>query len=363
MALLVFSQELRLDNSTLLASANFSDWDVIAPLPSYGRGRDFPGPRYTSLLHGYNLTDVRITSNYSNSDGGVTGGGGCIDGQGEVWWQAVVNGSLNITPGHLVEFLWSSNIEIDHVTLVDSPFWNLHIWSSNFAHIHNVAVRAPLHSTNTDGIDPDSASDVLIEDVDIANGDDCIAIKSGWNQFGVEYGVPTQRVEVRRMRCSTQSACIAIGSEMSGGISDCIAHEITCDQAGQGFNVKSALGRGGYIRNVTFADSVFSGVGPIGCAFATVDNYKDQYPPAPVDPTLIPIVDGVIIRNISAAKGSGFIGTAGDFQGLGNVPSAGQITGVNITDVNLGSTQKGWTCVNVTGASSNVAPAPCKQLQ
>ena len=38
--------ELRLDGATLRATDNFSAWQVIQPLPSYGRGRDFPGPRY-----------------------------------------------------------------------------------------------------------------------------------------------------------------------------------------------------------------------------------------------------------------------------------------------------------------------------
>jgi polygalacturonase len=116
--------ELRLDGATLLASVatdgvcQFVDWTVIAPLPSYGRGRDFPGPRYTSLLHGWNLTDVRITSNSSEY--------GVVDGQGTGWWDCIKNGSLKITPGHLVELLYSERIEIDHVRFVDSPFWNLH---------------------------------------------------------------------------------------------------------------------------------------------------------------------------------------------------------------------------------------------
>jgi len=30
-------------------------------LPSYGYGREHPGPRYTSLIHGQNLRDVVIT--------------------------------------------------------------------------------------------------------------------------------------------------------------------------------------------------------------------------------------------------------------------------------------------------------------
>lgn len=131
-------------NTTLLASDNFDDWDIIAPLPSYGRGRDFPGPRYTSFLHGYNLTNVRITSNASDQ-----ASWGVVDGQGAAWWAAVRGGQLKITPGHLVEFLWSDTLEIDHVVFVDSPFWNLHPWSSTNIHIHDIMIRAPADSTNT----------------------------------------------------------------------------------------------------------------------------------------------------------------------------------------------------------------------
>jgi hypothetical protein len=33
----------------------------MPPLPSYGYGRERPGPRYGSLIHGQNLKDVVIT--------------------------------------------------------------------------------------------------------------------------------------------------------------------------------------------------------------------------------------------------------------------------------------------------------------
>lgn len=38
-----------------------SDWPLIAPLPSYGRGRELPGERYVSFIHGDGLHDVIIT--------------------------------------------------------------------------------------------------------------------------------------------------------------------------------------------------------------------------------------------------------------------------------------------------------------
>ena len=36
-------------------------WPILPPLPSYGRGREHPGPRYGSLIHGQHLEDVVIT--------------------------------------------------------------------------------------------------------------------------------------------------------------------------------------------------------------------------------------------------------------------------------------------------------------
>lgn len=41
-----------------------SEFPLIEPLPSYGRGRDAPGGRYISLIFGINLVDVVITGNY-----------------------------------------------------------------------------------------------------------------------------------------------------------------------------------------------------------------------------------------------------------------------------------------------------------
>jgi hypothetical protein len=38
-----------------------SSWPLIDPLPSYGRGRELPGGRYMSLIHGHGLQDVFIT--------------------------------------------------------------------------------------------------------------------------------------------------------------------------------------------------------------------------------------------------------------------------------------------------------------
>ena len=59
----------------------------------------------------------------------------------------------------------------------DSPFWNNHIFDCDRVHIHGVSIKAPGDSPNTDGWDPDSSRNVIIEDSVYAGGDDCVAIK------------------------------------------------------------------------------------------------------------------------------------------------------------------------------------------
>jgi polygalacturonase len=53
--------EVQLSNATLLATTDWSSWPIIQPLPSYGRGRDFPGPRYTAFIHVVNCSNVTIS--------------------------------------------------------------------------------------------------------------------------------------------------------------------------------------------------------------------------------------------------------------------------------------------------------------
>ncbi|CBI40426.3 unnamed protein product, partial [Vitis vinifera] len=163
-------------DAVLLASQDISQWPVIKPLPSYGRGRDAAAGRYTSLIFGTNLTDVIIT-----------GDNGTIDGQGGLWWQRFHGGKLKYTRPYLIELMYSADIQISNLTLLNSPSWNVHpVYSRNIL-IQGITILAPVRSPNTDGINPDSCTNTRIEDCYIVSGDDCVAVKSGWDEYGIAY--------------------------------------------------------------------------------------------------------------------------------------------------------------------------------
>ena len=252
---------LLLDDATLVAPTSMSSYALVPPLPSYGMGRDklpndFAG-RFEPFIGVYNATNVTITTNSS----------GIIDGSGMTFWIPKTNGLLNNTPPHLFEAAWSSGITIgappgsplNALIFQDSPFWNIHLYDSDDAHVHDVTVLAPVDEGNTDGIDPDSSRNVLIERVIYVGGDDGVAIKSGWDDAGIKYGVPVENITVRDSSFTTRACCVCVGSEMSGGARNIFASNISCTNTGNSFYVKSAPGRGGFVKNFSFVDSTFTG--------------------------------------------------------------------------------------------------------
>jgi len=73
----------------------------------------------------------------------------------------------------------------------------------------------------TDGVDLDSTSDAYIARNHIEVGDDGVALKSGMGACGRAFGKPTRNVTIEH-NFFNFSGGVAIGSEMSGGVTDVI---------------------------------------------------------------------------------------------------------------------------------------------
>ncbi|KAF3793213.1 putative polygalacturonase [Nymphaea thermarum] len=330
-------------DAVILASQDISQWPLIDALPSYGRGRDAPGGRYSSLISGTNLSDVVIT-----------GDNGTIDGQGEIWWKMFRSKQLNYTRGYLVELMHSDGIVISNLTFVNSTAWNIHpVYSRNII-VKGVTILASLTSPNTDGINPDSCSHVRIEDCYIVSGDDCIAIKSGWDQYGIAFGMPSKHIYIRRLTCiSPTSAVIALGSEMSGGIRDVYAEDIVAINSETGVRIKTAPGRGGFIKKIYVRGMTMH---TMKWVFGMTGAYG-QHPDDKYDPNALPVVKGICYSNMIAHN----VTTAGKLLGIPNAPFT-HISISNVTITMASGTSRAWNCSNITGKSRNVTPQPCSLL-
>jgi polygalacturonase len=327
------------NEATILGSQDMKDYPIIPGLPSYGRGRELPGPRHSSLINSEGLEDVVIT-----------GDNGTIDGQGAVWWNAFRNKTLDYTRGHLVELIDSKDILISNLTFRDSPFWTIHpVYCRNVV-VKDMTILAPFDSPNTDGIDPDSSQYVCIEDCYISVGDDAIAIKSGWDEYGTAYGMPSQNIDVRRITVHTRtSAGIAFGSEMSGGISNVQVDHMTIYGARWGIRFKTGLGRGGYIRNITVTKLDMRSV---RTAIAFAGNYG-EHPDDNWNRTDYPVIEDVSIEDVVGEN----ITQAGLFLGLPESPFHNIHLANIVLDVK--SESENWNCSSVAGTYFFVRPQPC----
>lgn len=150
----------------------------------------------------------------------------------------------------LVNPVKCTNVLIEGVTLLRSPFWVIHPLLCENLTVRGVHIQND--GPNGDGCDPESCKNVLIEDCFFDTGDDCIAIKSGRNRDGRTWGIPTQNVIVRNCRMQNGHGGVVVGSEISGGfknlfVENCIMDSPLLDRV---IRIKTNSCRGGVIEDI-----------------------------------------------------------------------------------------------------------------
>lgn len=155
----------------------------------------------------------------------------------------------------------SRNILIEGVTIRNAPFWIIHPTLSTNVTIRGVTVMS--HGPNNDGANPESSTDVLVENSTFDTGDDCIAIKSGRNADGRRVNKPSERIVVRNSTMKAGHGGVTIGSEVSGSVRDVFAEKLVMSSPDleRGIRFKTNARRGGVIENVFVRDIEIGEVG------------------------------------------------------------------------------------------------------
>ena len=153
------------------------------------------------------------------------------------------------------------NVLIEGVTIRNSPFWVIHPVLSSNVTVRGVSIFSL--GPNSDGCDPESSTDVLIENTLFDTGDDCIAIKSGRNADGRRLAAPSERIIVRNCRMRAGHGGVTIGSEVSGGVRDVFAERnaMSSPDLDRGLRIKTNAARGGIVENIFMRDTEINEVG------------------------------------------------------------------------------------------------------
>jgi len=249
--------------ATLLGHENIDDYPAVE-----GRWEGIERQVYASMFTGHDLKNVSIT------------GRGTIDAQGEVWWKAHArnrelrrkHGIFGREPDNppdsplkwprprVINLYRCKNVLIRDITILDSPAWTVHPVYCEDVTVDNITIIQPYESPNTDGVNPDSCKNVRISNCYIDVGDDCITIKSGYNQDGRRVGIPCENIVVTNCTFVHGRGGIVIGSEMSGDVRNVAVSNCVFDGTLRGLRVKTGPGRGGVVENLRATNCIMRNI-------------------------------------------------------------------------------------------------------
>lgn len=151
----------------------------------------------------------------------------------------------------MVSLRHCKNILLRGVTFANSPAWNIHPFFCENLTVEYVNIQNPYYAQNGDGIDVESCTGVHIHHSTFETGDDAICLKSGKNAEARRIEGPCSNVYIHDCLVNEGHGGFVIGSEMSRGVRDVLVENCTFRGTDVGIRMKSALGRGGVVENIT----------------------------------------------------------------------------------------------------------------
>ena len=162
-----------------------------------------------------------------------------------------------------IQFYECTNILIENVKIINSPFWTINPAFCNNVTIHGVTINNPSSDPkgpNTDGINPSSCRNVRISDCFISVGDDCITITSGRDADGRKYGKACENITITNCIMLSGHGGVVIGSEMSGGVKRVAISNCVFDGTNAGIRLKASRGRGGVVEDIRVDNIVMKNI-------------------------------------------------------------------------------------------------------
>ena len=203
-----------------------------------------------------------------------------------------VFGPGHYLPPQMIQPFLTDTVLIQGVSIINSPFWHLNPNLCRNVTVEGVSISSS--GPNTDGCDPESCTGVVIDGVTFDTGDDCIAIKSGRDADGRRVNVPSQNLVIQNCTFANGHGGITIGSEMTGGVKNVYARDLTMNSANlqAGHRIKTNTLRGGYALNSNVYRIT---AGPVGGPLLLIQgNYNAQTGDFPPDITGITLADWTV---------------------------------------------------------------------
>ncbi len=258
-------------------------------------------------------------------------GRGVIDGRGYNWW----HNPKNEHRPRAIQPILCDNVLIDGITIKNSVMWTVHPICCNNVTINGITIKNPSDSPNTDGINPESCSNVHISNCTVDVGDDCVTLKSGTEADDLQKHHPCENIVITNCTMLNGHGGVVMGSEMSGGVKNVVISNCVFSGTDRGIRIKTRRKRGGYIEDVVISNILMDKVlvpfvinGYYQCGGARADDMSlfSLKKLSISDDT--PIIRNINISNISAKN---VIASAGYIYGIPEMP----VEGLTLSNYNV----------------------------
>ncbi|KAH9940716.1 glycoside hydrolase family 28 protein [Epithele typhae] len=178
----------------------------------------------------------------------VIDGGGTLDGSGQAWYDKFAKDSSIVRP-ILLTIYQATNVTVENIKMINGPEWINFVNEGTDITFKNITITAQSTSSsaakNTDGWDIFRSNNVVIQDSNVVNGDDCVSFKPN-----------ATNILVSNLSCDGSHG-ISVGSL------NVTATNIRMSNAQNGARIKAWAGKGvgsGIVKNITFEGFVESNV-------------------------------------------------------------------------------------------------------
>ena len=236
-----------------------SDMTLFVDSGAYIMGSPDPAdyPMITKeTLKGYNREGHSGLIKAMNAERVTVTGRGVIDGQGYHWW----HNPKNEHRPRAIQFINCSNVLIEGITILNSAMWTVHPICCSNVTIDGISIKNPSDSPNTDGINPESCSNVHISNCTIDVGDDCLTLKSGTEDDELQKAHACENIVVTNCTMLNGHGGVVIGSEMSGGVKNITISNCVFNGTDRGIRFKTRRKRGGSIEDVVISNIIMTNI-------------------------------------------------------------------------------------------------------
>ncbi len=155
-----------------------------------------------------------------------------------------------------INFTGCENVHIRDIEVIESSGWGVHLQWCDRVVVDGVHIKSNSdNGVNSDGLDIDGCSNVMVSNCVINTGDDALCLKTTRSEGRT---MPCRLVTVTNCILTSSSAALKLGTESHGNFEDITVSNCIITDANRGINM--IIRDGGDVKNVLFSDIIINTV-------------------------------------------------------------------------------------------------------